>query len=306
MDEPGVPSAMPAKHGCPPDKDGDGIIDVKDACVDVPGVKSDEPAKHGCPPDKDGDGILDPADACVDVPGVASSDAKKNGCPGDRDGDGVFDKEDACPDDPGPANADPKKNGCQPDKDGDGVPDKVDACIDIPGIKTSDPKTHGCPGDTDGDKIRDDKDACPNEKGAADPDPKKNGCPKAVRVTDTEVIILQQVQFDTAKSTIKKISDKLLDEVAGVLKGHPEITKIEVQGHTDDRGAKDMNEKLSDDRANAVMQALIKRGIEAGRLTAKGYGPNVPIGDNKTDAGRQQNRRVQFVIKEKKPKAPTN
>ena len=181
--------------------------------------------------------------------------------------------------------------------------DKDDACADIPGIKTEDPATNGCPGDSDGDKIRDDKDACPNEKGAADADPKQNGCPKAVRVTETEVIILQQVQFDTAKSTIKKVSDQLLDEVAGVLKEHPEIVRIEVQGHTDDRGAKKMNEKRSDDRAKAVMAALVKRGIDAGRLSAKGYGPNVPVGDNKTDEGRQKNRRVQFVILEKKPKA---
>jgi OmpA-OmpF porin, OOP family len=304
VEVPGIPSDIPAKHGCPSDKDGDGIIDVKDACVDVPGVANPEPTKNGCPPDKDGDGILDPHDACIDEPGVASDDAKKNGCPPDTDGDGILDKNDACPKVPGPADPDPKKNGCLPDKDGDGVPDKEDACITIPGIKTADAKTNGCPGDTDGDKIRDDKDACPNEKGAADPDPKKNGCPKAVRVTETEVIILQQVQFDTGKSTIKKVSDKLLDEVAGVLKEHPELTKLEVQGHTDDRGDKAMNEKLSEDRANAVMQAMIKRGIEANRLTAKGYGPNVPVGDNKTDKGRQANRRVQFVIKEKKPKAP--
>ncbi|HRI71975.1 MAG TPA: OmpA family protein, partial [Polyangium sp.] len=306
VDVPGVPSEIKAKHGCPPDRDGDGIIDVKDACVDVPGVAHQEPTKNGCPPDKDGDGILDPQDACIDVPGVASTEAAKNGCPPDTDGDGIIDTDDACPKVPGPKDADPKKNGCQPDKDGDGIPDKEDACITIPGIKTTDAKTNGCPGDTDGDKIRDDKDACPNEKGAADTDPKKNGCPKQVRVSDTEVIILKQVEFDTAKATIRKVSDKLLDEVSAVLKEHPEITKLEVQGHTDDRGSKELNEKLSDDRAKAVMAALIKRGIEADRLTAKGFGPNVPVGDNKTEKGRQANRRVQFVIKEKKPKAPAN
>jgi len=303
--EPGVPSDDKSKHGCPlpKDKDGDGIADAQDACIDVPGVKSDLAHKNGCPPDKDGDGIVDGKDACVDVPGVANDDAKKNGCPPDKDGDGIIDALDACVDVPGVTNDDAKKNGCPPDRDGDGVFDKDDACADIPGIKTEDPATNGCPGDSDGDKIRDDKDACPNEKGAADADPKQNGCPKAVRVTETEVIILQQVQFDTAKSTIKKVSDQLLDEVAGVLKEHPEIVRIEVQGHTDDRGAKKMNEKLSDDRAKAVMAALVKRGIDAGRLSAKGYGPNVPVGDNKTDEGRQKNRRVQFVILEKKPKA---
>ena len=124
----------------------------------------------------------------------------------------------------------------------------------------------------------------------------------AVRVTDTEVIILQQVQFDTAKATIRKVSDGLLDEVAGVLKEHPEITKIEVQGHTDDRGTPAGNEKLSQDRADAVLAAMVKRGIDAGRLTAKGYGQTVPVESNKTEVGRQKNRRVQFKIVEKKPK----
>jgi outer membrane protein OmpA-like peptidoglycan-associated protein len=175
--------------------------------------------------------------------------------------------------------------------------------VDIPGLKTNDPATNGCPGDRDGDTIRDDKDACPDEKGKPDPDPQKNGCPVAVRVTEQEIIILQQVQFDTARATIKPVSNQLLDEVAGVLKEHPEITRIEVQGHTDTRGARAYNVNLSQRRADAVKKALIARGIEAERLESKGFGPDVPVGDNATEEGRQKNRRVQFVIKEKKPKS---
>ena len=155
--------------------------------------------------------------------------------------------------------------------------------------------------DTDGDGIMDDVDACPNEKGPADPDPKKNGCPRSVRVTENEIFILEQVQFDTAKATIKKVSDGLLDEVAGVLKEHPEIKRLEVQGHTDNTGSKNGNKVLSQQRADAVMKAMIKRGILAVRLTAKGYGQEVPVGDNSTDEGRQKNRRVQFTILEKGP-----
>jgi OOP family OmpA-OmpF porin len=201
---------------------------------------------------------------------------------------------------------DPTKNGCPPDKDGDGIIDAEDACPDIKGIKTSDPATNGCPGDRDGDTVRDDKDACPDEKGKPDPDPSKNGCPQSVRVTETEVIILQQVQFDTNKATIKKVSDPLLDEVAGVFREHPEILKIEVQGHTDNKGAPALNKKLSQDRAESVKKALIARGIREGRMVPKGYGPDKPIGDNATDEGRQKNRRVQFLILEKttKDKAP--
>ncbi len=293
------------------DRDGDGIKDKVDACPDVKGVANDDPKKNGCPPpgDRDKDGILDEVDACPDTPGKPSDDPKKNGCPDrDTDKDGILDDVDACPTEPGVPSDDPKKNGCPlpADKDGDGIADADDACPEIPGVKTNDPATNGCPPDTDGDGFRDDQDACPNEKGVDDKDPSKRGCPKLVRVTDKEIIILEQVQFDTGKATIKKVSDPLLEAVATVLKEHPEILKLEVQGHTDNKGAKPMNQKLSQDRADAVMKSMIKRGIDAGRMTAKGYGQDVPIESNDNDAGRAKNRRVQFVVLEKKAKAETN
>jgi OmpA-OmpF porin, OOP family len=232
--------------------------------------------REGCAPpppkDTDGDGIIDTEDACPEVKGVATDDPKTNGCPADRDGDGIVDTEDACPDEKGIADPDPKKNGCPPPKD------------------------------TDGDGILDPDDACPNEKGVADPDPKKNGCPKSVRVSESEILILDQVQFDTGKAVIKKVSDDLLDQVANVLREHPEITKVEVQGHTDDRGYRALNDTLSQARASAVMKAMIQRGIAADRLTAKGYGQNRPLVENTTEEGRQKNRRVQFIIVEKQPK----
>jgi OmpA-OmpF porin, OOP family len=297
------------------DRDNDGIADNIDACPDVAGLPSDDPAKNGCPPpppapsDRDKDGIFDKDDACPDVPGLPSGDKAKNGCPlpKDRDNDGIIDEKDACPDVPGFANEDPKKNGCPPpkDSDNDGIPDEKDACPDIKGIATQDPATNGCPPDTDGDGIRDDKDACPDEKGKPDPDPKKNGCPR-VHVTETEVIILEQVQFDTGKATIKKVSDPLLDNVAQVLKEHANLLKLEVQGHTDSKGLKGANQVLSQNRADAVKKALVKRGIDAKRLTAKGYGQDRPIASNDTEEGRTQNRRVQFTITEKvaKPAKP--
>jgi OOP family OmpA-OmpF porin len=293
----------PKLHGCP-DSDSDGIFDLQDACVTIKGLANADPKVNGCP-DSDGDGIFDQQDACPNLKGAFSPDPKLNGCP-DSDSDGIPDQHDACPTVKGVPNDDPTLNGCPPDKDADGVIDAEDACPEIKGLKTTDPTTNGCPGDTDHDTIRDDKDACPNEKGKPDPDPTKNGCPEAVRVTETEVIIFHQVQFDTAKATIKKVSDPLLDQVGDVIREHPEIVKLEVQGHTDSRGSPFINTKLSQDRAESVKKALVKRGINGDRLIAKGYGPDKPIGDNNTDDGRQKNRRVQFVIQEKtaKDKAP--
>ncbi len=252
-----------------PEQRSDRSHDVH-AFPDIKHIKSDDPPEDGRPSDRDRDGIYDAVDACPDLEGVKSDDLAKNGCPSDRDRDGIYDGVDACPDLEGVSDPDPKKNGCPPDSDGDG--------------------------------IRDDLDACPNEKGKPDPDPTKNGCPNAVRVTATAIIILQQVQFDTGKATIKEASAPLLDEVAGVMKEHPELVKLEVQGHTDDRGTPKGNEKLSQDRANEVKKALVSRGIDEGRLTSKGYGQSVPIDDNKTEAGRQKNRRVEFKVLEKAAK----
>lgn len=228
--------------------------------------------------------------------------------PSDRDLDGIVDSDDACPDLKGVANADPKQNGCPvakpKDSDGDGIFDPEDACVDVKGVADPDPEKNGCPApkDTDGDGILDPDDACPGEKGAPDHDPSKNGCPKSVRVSETEIVILEQVQFDTGKSTIKPESNALLDEVAEVLQQHPEMSKVEVQGHTDNRGSAALNKSLSQARAESVRKAMIQRGIAAERLVAKGYGPDRPLDDNATAEGRQKNRRVQFLIVEKQPK----
>ena len=223
--------------------------------------------------------------------------------PADRDRDGILDVDDACPDVKGIADEDPKKNGCPPppkplDTDGDGILDPEDACVTVKGVPDEDPKKNGCPPpiDTDGDGIFDPEDACPAEKGPRDDDATKNGCPKSVRVVKNEIVILEQVQFDTGKATIKKASSELLDEVAQVLSQHPEMTKVEVQGHTDNRGSAGLNKKLSQARAEAVRKALIARGVGAERLSAAGFGPDRPIADNDTDEGRQRNRRVQFLI----------
>jgi outer membrane protein OmpA-like peptidoglycan-associated protein len=299
------------------DRDGDGVPDADDACPDVAAPREANPAKPGCPAaaDRDGDGVPDEIDACPDRAGVASPDPIKNGCPADRDGDGVADDVDACPDVAGPANEDRAKNGCPVplDTDGDSILDSEDACPNIPGVRSSDPKVNGCPGDRDGDGIRDDLDACPDVKGVPSKDPKKNGCPRA-RISEKSIDILEQVEFDTGTAKIRPSSDALILEVAGIFKEHLDLTKVEVQGHTDNQGAKGFNKTLSGQRAEAVRKALIALGIDQKRLVAKGYGEDKPIADNTTEEGRATNRRVQFVILERKkagekaaapaPKAP--
>jgi outer membrane protein OmpA-like peptidoglycan-associated protein len=284
------------------DTDADGVPDSEDACKEVRGVRTTDPATNGCPPppppppDRDGDGVIDAQDACPDVPGVASADSTQNGCPADRDKDGILDREDACPDEPGLKSNDPLTNGCA-DKDGDGVFDKDDACKDVPGLKTTDPKTNGCP-DTDRDKdgILNDVDACPDVAGEANADPKKNGCPKA-EIKDGQVKILDQIRFKTGKAEIEgKDSEEVLLAVQKILTDHPEIKKLRVEGYTDNVGNAALNKKLSADRAAAVVKWLTGKGIDKARLTSAGFGPDKPIGDNKTDEGKRLNRRVEFHI----------
>lgn len=268
--------------------DGDrvGVADAADACPDQPGVPNRAPSKNGCAPvlrDRDGDGVPDTEDACPFLKGVHHPVPKLNGCPADSDGDGIADAEDACPAQPGVANLDPKKNGCA-------------ALVET--------VCQACPtaaaGDKDGDGIPDDKDACPAEKGPPDPDPRKSGCPHEIRVTEGQIVMLQQVEFDTGKATIQTVSGPLLDAVAQAFRNHPEIVKVEIGGHTDSRGSAQVNTALSEARAEAVRAALIKRGVASARLLAKGYGPLRPVMANVTTAGRQKNRRVEFQILERR------
>jgi OOP family OmpA-OmpF porin len=217
--------------------------------------------------------------------------------PLDTDGDGVPDAEDACPTVVGDATPGAYRRGCPPDRDRDGIPDAEDACPDVPGVPSDDPKRNGCPGDSDGDGIPDDKDACPHDKGPPSEDPKLNGCPTAVRVEGSQIVILQQVNFDTNRATITKDSFTVLEQVAAVLQDHPEIARLAVDGHTDNRGGDAQNKSLSERRAIAVVLWLTEHGVDARRLEARGFGQRRPIAANVTTMGRAKNRRVEFLIR---------
>ncbi len=281
------------------DEDKDGVRDADDACPTVPGVHTEDPKTNGCPKpaappaDRDKDGIPDAEDACRDLPGPQNADASLNGCP-DKDKDGLIDPVDACPSIPGERSSDPEKNGCPPDRDKDGVADGADACPDVPGVKTDDVKTNGCPADKDLDGIPDKEDACMEVPGPKDPDPKKNGCP-AVRVEAGQLKIREQVKFKTNSAEIVD-SDAILTAVADAMREHPEIAKLRVEGHTDNRGEPGYNKFLSRKRALEVTKWLTAHGVRWRRLSFDGYGMERPIDSNDTEEGRANNRRVEFHI----------
>jgi OmpA-OmpF porin, OOP family len=230
---------------------------------------------------------------------------------GDRDHDGIPDDVDACPDDPEDHLGSEPNDGCPlpPDRDGDGIPDSLDKCPDVPEDKDGIQDADGCPeDDADHDGIPDTQDACPREPGKPSPDPKKNGCPQYIKLEGSTVRVLQQVHFAYNSATILPDSFSMLDEIAALLKASPQIKKMSIEGHTDDRGPDEYNLTLSQNRANSVRTYLVQHGIDGGRLTAHGYGKLRPIADNGTDEGRQANRRVEFKIIEEgdasKPSPP--
>ena len=257
------------------DTDGDGVYDKEDACIDVVGLKE----FNGCP-DADGDGVKDSDDACPNVAGLAAM----NGCP-DADGDGIADKDDMCPNSKGiKAN-----NGC-PDSDGDGVVDKDDKCASQAGPAAN----AGCPWpDTDGDGVLDKDDKCPSVAGVAS----ENGCPEIISNEAKMGVnsFAEAILFNTDKATFKPGVTKELDGMIAIMNEFP-LSEFAIKGHTDNTGSVSGNLKLSDKRANAVKTYLVKNGIDASRLTSKGFGQDSPIDSNDTRAGRANNRRVEVKV----------
>lgn len=314
-----APMRAPVKLA-PRDGDGDGIADTEDACPRLPGPASADRRIHGCPSmkpaecavkpvaravmDRDGDGVPDDRDACIDQPAGARPDAQRLGCPlGDRDGDGVTDDVDQCPDVVAGPHPDVRQGraGCpDQDSDGDGVFDSQDRCPQEAAGLHADAARPGCPqGDRDHDLVPDGVDACPDKAGAPSADPKKNGCPGKVEVRGGAIVLLGKIQF--AKSSAEIAEKKggtglLLESLADALKAMPVIKKVSIQGHTDDKGKRDKNVRLSQERAQSVQGWLVAHGVSAGRLEARGFGPDKPLVENKKEKDREKNRRVEFVI----------
>jgi OmpA-OmpF porin, OOP family len=270
--------------GCPLDTDGDGVPDYLDKCPNTPaGEKVDA---HGCVIDADGDGVPDNLDKCPNTPKNVKVDAA--GCPIDTDGDGVPDYLDKCPNSPVGTKVD--ATGCPTDSDGDGVPDNQDKCPDTP--KDAKVDATGCPLDSDGDGVPDYLDKCPDVKGMIS----NKGCP-AIKAETKKIFAqaLRGIQFEAGKDIIKKTSNEILDKVISVMKENP-YYNLEINGHTDSQGIALKNLELSQKRAEAVKNYLVKGGVDASKLTAKGLGQSVPIASNTTPAGREKNRRVEFKV----------
>lgn len=221
--------------------------------------------------------------------------------PGDPDGDGITDDLDKCPSEPEDLDGDRDDDGCPDvDSDGDGLEDDVDPCPDeaedLDGFKDSD----GCPDlDNDEDGIADELDRCPVQAEVFNEYRDDDGCPdvkpEKVVVRKERIEILEKIQFELGKAAIQPASFGLLDEVALVIQDNPEII-VRIEGHTDNQGDDNSNLRLSQDRASAVMEYIVAKGVDRKRLIAVGFGESQPLDTNRTEQGRAVNRRVEFHI----------
>jgi OOP family OmpA-OmpF porin len=146
--------------------------------------------------------------------------------------------------------------------------------------------------DTDKDGVNDEEDRCPNLPGTA----ANNGCPEVKQeVVNRANYVAKNVFLISGSAKLSPKSFKALDELAKILADDPNL-KLSIEGHTDNTGSMELNQRLSESRANAVRDYLLSKGVSETRLTAIGYGPDRPIADNKTAAGRARNRRVEMKL----------
>jgi len=208
------------------------------------------------------------------------------GCPvRDADQDGVPDATDECRDIPGIA-----PTGC-PDKDQDGILDRDDKCLAVPGIAPD-----GCPADSDGDGLIDSQDKCPNEPETKNGFEDDDGCPDTIPDAVKKFTgVIRGIEFENGKADIRAVSAPILEQAASVLVKYPTL-KVMIVGHSDNVGGHEANVELSRRRADAVKYYMMQRGVEPDRIETRGEGPDSPIADNGTRAGRQANRRIEFQI----------
>ena len=223
--------------------------------------------------DSDDDGIVDIDDRCPQAAEDRDGFMDWDGCPdNDNDGDGIADEIDQCPKHAEDMDGFMDEDGCpELDNDNDGIRDAFDMCPDQP-------ETQNGFRDTDG---------CPDEK------------PKYV-FTESTKLVFNNIAFERAKAVLLKKSLPILDELAVSIKGQAGI-RVRVEGHTDGDGDPDTNLLLSQQRALAVMNHLISRGVSRQALEYEGYGPTRPVAPNDTAANKAKNRRVEFHVVDFKP-----
>jgi OOP family OmpA-OmpF porin len=240
--------------------------------------------------DADQDGVLDTIDRCPRTP--VGERVSTEGCSDsqrDDDADGVLNNTDRCP--ASRAGEPVDASGCAAgpqDSDKDGVVDTADQCPNTPAGETVNPR--GCTRDTDGDGVPDGRDHCGSTPAGEKID--GNGCPILFQ-KGARSVILRGVNFQTGRAALTPEGRDVLRDIASQLVENPEY-RVQISGHTDNTGSRAANLRLSLARARTVETFLEANGVPPRQVTAKGFGPDVPIAPNNTAAGRSKNRRVEL------------
>jgi outer membrane protein OmpA-like peptidoglycan-associated protein len=256
------------------------------------------------------EGELDEHDAMILIVGVSFSAAIPSHAHTERlldpDGDGIFEPEDQCPEEAEDFDGVEDDDGCpehEPpgpsDRDGDGLFDDDDLCPEEPEDRDGFEDDDGCPDlDHDHDGIEDENDLCPTEAEVVNGVDDDDGCPDIadIEVINRDILLRDRVYFDFALARIRGRSVPLLEQIVRLLAAHPEYVTISIEGHCDDVGSDEVNQRLSELRAQRVVSFLAAQGTSVERLESVGYGRRRPTHPGTSDSARQQNRRVEFRI----------
>jgi outer membrane protein OmpA-like peptidoglycan-associated protein len=281
------------------DADKDGFSDPEDKCPKAAEDFDQFQDHDGCPDnDNDKDGIPDKSDKCPMVLEDRDGFQDEDGCPDiDNDKDGVPDSLDKCINTPEDLDGFKDRDGCPEfDNDKDGLPDGKDKCPNDAEDPDGFADDNGCPDlDNDKDGFPDAKDKCPNTPETFNGVDDRDGCPDGrIKLLKTgEKTILPDVRFGK-KYNLFAGSYVILNELADYLKFYKEM-EIELRVHSDALGSIRQNEKKTQARAEILKNYLVKRGVEAGRLSAKGMGEGSPIAPNETAEGRFRNNRIEII-----------
>ncbi len=256
--------------------------------------------------DADGDGIPDSIDKCPNEPEDKDMFEDQDGCPDpDNDHDGIPDAKDRCPLDPEDKDGFQDADGCPDrDNDGDGIPDELDKCPNVPEDKDGFQDLDGCPDpDNDNDGILDEKDKCPNEPETINGIQDDDGCPDlgdaAVALSPDHIDTLVAVQFSSG-ATLAKPSTNVLGQIGATLRAHTEIVRLRISVYVQPTSDARRDQQLSDARARAVKDWLVKYGIAEKRLDPHGFGGTKPLVPPTQKNAAQLNDRLDLVIMERK------
>jgi outer membrane protein OmpA-like peptidoglycan-associated protein len=261
----------------------------------------DEPPKV----DTDGDGVFDHADRCLAEAEDKDLFDDTDGCPDpDNDADAVLDANDRCPLEAEDRDSFQDDDGCPDnDNDNDTVLDVADKCPAQPEDVDTFEDTDGCPElDNDKDGFADGADKCPNEGEVINGNDDEDGCPDRgnalVVIAPDRLETLENFAFK--KAVLTKANNNLLGQLGATLRAHPEILRVRVTVYVNPSKKPDADIRLSEQRAFAIREWLIKYGIDENRLEPRGFGGEKPLVDPKTKNAKAINDRVDLIILERK------